>query len=511
YVESALNEHPAEDREVAKGVLIALVTSEATKAAFDLNGVASRVGAEQSVVERVLFRLTGQRLVRWVDEYGAYELAHEVLVATIAAWINDEERQLKQTRELLLRELADWQQNPAVFLSQSKFQHINGYRDILPLTDEEITFLLSAAIVYGEEVPYWLERMQEQGPRVRVLLDMLRSEVSQARHTAARYLVKFPEEGVAMALAKTSFQDPDPAVRDMAAVSLGRMGGRAGINLLLETAKSDDHLQRSRSLYALALVLDVSPDVLGDGSAPLQRKAYYELGKIRFWRNWPRIRKFAVAGAVGGAVGFGFGLSPPIVWHSLVLYQDVVRSITDMVFIVPVFAIIGLLAGAGIAMGASVGESLLSGRVWLGRVFGGTILGGLAFTIVLSPLTIVDASGALDLTLTILGSGLFGMSTGLGLTVALAISPRRAFVLPGAAIGAAFGIVVFGILGYVPFQIVPTPSVPPILLLASGGLVGLVLAISMVWAETSWPVEVQEGPGEYFLPDPKGLPNNTDL
>jgi hypothetical protein len=130
---------------VAKNVLTTLVTSQATKAWTDLERIAFEVGAETVVVERVLARLIRQRLVRRLDEGQTYELVHDILAATIAQWISGKDRQLKQARELLRRELADWRQEPSLLLSQGKFQRINAVRDGLQLTDEETAFLLRAA------------------------------------------------------------------------------------------------------------------------------------------------------------------------------------------------------------------------------------------------------------------------------------------------------------------------------------------------------------------------------
>ena len=61
------------------------------------------------------------------------------------------------------------------------------------------------------------------------------------------------------------------------------------------------------------------------------------------------------AGAVGGAMGFGLGLSPPYALHTAALLEG--ASILDVVFIAPVFAALGLLAGTVMALGLSVGDS----------------------------------------------------------------------------------------------------------------------------------------------------------
>lgn len=486
YIETALREHPGEERELAKGVLMALVTSQTTKAGIDLETIAAEIGAEGTVVERVLFRLTRQRLVRRLDVGQIYELAHDVLAETVGAWISEEDRHIKQARELLRRELADWQHDPTVFLSQSKFQRINALHDSLRFTDEEAAFLLRAAILYGEDVPYWLEQVGEDS-QADILVEMLGNEAQQARLGAAKHLAEFPQDRVATILARTALEDPEPAVRDTAAVSLGRMGGQAGIGHLMETAQTGESAQQARAVRALALIQDVAPDRLAEKKGRIRRQVHFKLARIRFSRNWPKIRLVIAAGAVGGALGFGLGLGPLMALHSVALYDDPALFL-DVVFIAPVLALFGLLAGAVMAFGISTCESLLSRKPRLGRALGGAVLGGLGFAAVFSPQVIAD-SMELPAALVILGSGLFGVMIGLGITAPVVLSPKRAAALGGGVVGGALGIVVWRATGFAPFQV---GSVPTPVLLVSGGLVGLILAFSITWAEGRWPSSKRE-------------------
>jgi hypothetical protein len=482
YVEAALREHPGEDREIAKGVLKALVTSQATKTMADLKTISAELGVEQTLAQHVLSRLIRQRLVRRLGEGQIYELAHDVLAETVGAWISEEDRQLKQAREMLRRELADWQRDPGVLLSQSKFQRINALRDGLRLTEEESAFLLRAAVLYGEEVPHWLERVGEPANQAEILLDMLGSEADQARLTAASHLTGFQQSNVAMALARTALEDVKPAVRDTAAVSLGRTGGQAGIEFLVEVAQTEKGQQQARAIRALALVQDIVWDRLPETMGTLRRQISYELARIRVRRNWPKIRAVTVAGAIGGAVGFGLGLSPLVAFHTAALFSG--GSILDLVFIGPILAVLGLLAGSVMGLGISMGESLLGRRSRLGRMLGGTFLGGLGFAVILSTLAIVDPVGLPDDVLKIVGGGFLGTAIGLGVTAGAVISPTLAAGLGGGTIGGALGIIVWGLMGMKPFQV---GSVPTALILISGGLVGLIMAFSIVWTEERWP------------------------
>jgi hypothetical protein len=154
--------------------------------------------------------------------------------------------------------------------------------------------------------------------------------------------------------------------------------------------------------------------------------------------------------------------------------------IVDMVFIALILALLGLLAGAVIAFGAGAGESLLGRRPRLGRTLGGALVGSVGFATVLSPLAIADSMGLSRDLLVILGGSLFGMMIGLGITAPAAISPKRIVALGGGAVGGALGIVIWRAMGFNPIQ---AGSVPAPVLLAAGGLVGLLLAFSITRAE----------------------------
>ena len=144
----------------------------------------------------------------------------------------------------------------------------------------------------------------------------------------------------------------------------------------------------------------------------------------------------------------------------------------------------GLLAGAVMTFGIGAGESLLSRRPGLGKTLGGALLGGLGFALVLSPLAIVDSVGFPGDVLIIVGAGLLGMMMGLGITVPATIIPKRVAALVGGTVGGALGIVFWRAMGFGPLQV---GSVPTPVLLVSGGLVGLFLALSITWAEARWP------------------------
>ena len=496
YLEQELGYFPPEERQIAKKVLTALVTSEATKTPTDLPTLAADVEAEEAVVGQVLSRLTRQRLVRRLDGGQTYELAHDILAASIAGWINEDDRQLKRARELLRRELADWQQDPAVFLSYGKFQRLNAVRNDLRFTGTEAAFLLRAAILYNLDVSYWLEKVNDPEIEIRILLEMLQNEAAQTRLTAAKYLAGFRQAEVATALASSALEDTELMVREMAAVSLGQMEDPTGLQRLLDTAQASEGTQRSQAVHALALIQEAVPYSLADMSRQMRRQVYYELVKLRFWRNWPRIGKVTTAGAIGGAVGIGLGVGT-LLSLNLVVNQSPWAAVMDRFLYFLVSAILGLLLGAALTFGINVGEVLLRERAGLGRIAGGVLLGGVSFSVLL--LILGSGSGFRELLRDIVGGGVFGVMIALGITMSSVISPERGVMLEWGAVGGALGLVIWSYLGFAPGQDVFAPGqdvfkavLRAVILLGCGGLVGLSMAFSIAWAQARWPIALNK-------------------
>jgi hypothetical protein len=474
YIEEALREFPGEQRELAKTVLMTLVSAQATRTWATLDDIAVRTGAAVETVETVLARLMRQWLVRRLEDDKSYELTHDVLAATIADWIGDEDRQIKQIQEMLRRELADWQQDFTVFPSQSKFQRINSLRDQLRLTDDETALLLRTALLYDEEIAYWLAQIKRPDDQVAILMTMLKGEAQQARRTAAVVLAAFPHESVTQELATVALTDPDPDVREMAAISLGRMGSRSGIERLTNNLLTGKNGEQDRAVRALAIIQDVAPVHSPTIPFPLWRPIYVELAKLRFLRQWPQIRMVTAVGAVAGVVGFALTLTPLLALQWFATFRRSEQVIQDLLFIVFFSALLGLIAGSGLAFGISVGKALVSEHITIGRMLGGALLGGVSFAIALFPLQSVP------------GGMLLGALAGFGITSPLLVNRRRSAQLIGGMVGAALGLLLF-VNFYDPKLLSPAGSI--MMLVMAGGVSGLIMAFAIGWAEARWPGE----------------------
>jgi hypothetical protein len=262
------------------------------------------------------------------------------------------------------------------------------------------------------------------------------------------------------------------------------MENQAGIQRLIQSLSAPDTPADSRTaLHALAHIRDVAPDQLMGINGADRRRIMQELAKIRFWRNWPRNRLVVAFGAIGGAMAFGLGLTLPVALHDVGLSGVSIGE--SVLFYGLQLTILGLLAGSGMALGISLGDTLLREQSRLGRIIGGSLFGGLFFTVALFLFIVGNITEQPE---SILGSLSFGFLVGLGVTVPALAGRGRVPTVIGAIIGATSGILVFGALGFAPFQVAEVTYVPWILLLAAGAIVGLAMASSITWAEKRWPI-----------------------
>lgn len=483
YIEEALQEHHGPNRQLARDVLTALVTSRKTKAGLSNEDLSVELGVARHDLNPILSRLVGQRLLRRLEEGQSYELAHDTLAATLAGWIGEEEQRRKRVREMLRQEVRDWRNDPTIILAKAKFEQVNAIRDDLRLSAEEAQFLLRAAVHYDNALSHWLERMEEAGARLEVLLEMLHGEPA-ARLTAAKTLERFPQQEVGVALAQAAVQDADANVRSAAATSLARSGNTRGISRLLDQAQDNHSRDRTAALQALALIKECAPQHL---TAPreLRRPLALALSRIRWRRGWPAIRAMVIAGGIGGAVAFSLGLGPSLGYHAVRT-----SSMQTLIFLISLLSFFGLFAGALMGLGLGAINALLAEQTFAGPVFGGIVFGASAFNIGLFPF--LGGGPAAEIALEFLARGLLGSLVGVGISVPLLRSQKpKLFTLIGGTVGGGLGLFLVGPLALDTFQ---TNAVPPLMRLSSGSLTGLILALAFVRvAPALLPFAAQEG------------------
>ncbi|MBM4465314.1 MAG: hypothetical protein FJ014_07170, partial [Chloroflexi bacterium] len=207
YLDSVLAGYESQELEVARGILMALVTSQETKALASFQAIVAEVERDGETVEATLRSLIDQRLVRRVQLSEYYELAHDYLVEEIKGWISEDARRVKEAREMLSRALADWHSS-GVLLNLERLEKINAQRGRLALGREECELLLRSAARYEYKMDYWLSRVPEAGDQVACLADVLTSEYPpEERIHVVRSLGRIKTDQVGRILQRVALED----------------------------------------------------------------------------------------------------------------------------------------------------------------------------------------------------------------------------------------------------------------------------------------------------------------
>jgi len=236
-------------------ILKVVVTSQATKAALTQEEIVELLdeagiirgssAAQRRLVENTRLGLERVRLLRSFERDGIalYELAHDHLAAEIATWISQEEMQSKLVRELLHRQLDNWQ-HAGLLIPPEALQLIHDRRDELRrLSQDELVLILHSSLDSEFEVAFWFERAKKGGVQV--------NDIALAR-----------------------LEDPDFHTRVAAVTALGQLG--KGFIEPITKRLADDYPQVR--VAAMRALQSLQPG--GDWRQQLQYECYLPAGEF---------------------------------------------------------------------------------------------------------------------------------------------------------------------------------------------------------------------------------------
>jgi formylglycine-generating enzyme required for sulfatase activity len=194
YLNDALAELPDDPtRERAWGVLRSMITVGETRVTLTTQEmtqpkIAHELGLGKDDVEEVLDYLRDRRLIRWLEEEEAFELAHEYMLGKVWEWVSEEEAVLKRASDLLRRELSN-HQKLGLLMGREGLEVVSEPREALSLSVEELEFVFRSTLAAGYEMGYWLERARDGGVTVEgILKGELESAVPTTRANVAKVL-----------------------------------------------------------------------------------------------------------------------------------------------------------------------------------------------------------------------------------------------------------------------------------------------------------------------------------
>jgi hypothetical protein len=213
-------------RRQAQAILKNMVTAERTKAALSGQEIArgqliAQVGVAEAELDTLLAYLRGRRIVRKFGDEDRYELTHEVLVEKVWAWISDEELRVLDVRDMLGRELSNYEKFGHL-LTRERLELVGSCCEALALDPDELDLLFRSALAAGFEAAYWATRARQGGVDVDAIArEGVRSENFRTRAAAVTALGQLGEAFVDDLI--EGLNDPYPQVRMAAMAALERL------------------------------------------------------------------------------------------------------------------------------------------------------------------------------------------------------------------------------------------------------------------------------------------------
>ena len=253
YLNSVLQEKLAgKEEEIARDVLKELVISEATRRTLSCDELVARVNVQESELEHVLRQLVDNRLLRRdVAQDRVYcEMPYGYLIKEIMRWIDLEDLEYQQAKELLEREVASWRgQSQRTLIPKDRLEVLHAQRlRFRGLDEETLRCLADSALHTGFAVEDWAKLVGEAGEER--FVSALGHDDWSIRERAARALGEIGSPCAVESLIAT-LKDKENAVRRAVVGALGKVNDPRALNPLTKALKDEDPLVRRAAAEAL--------------------------------------------------------------------------------------------------------------------------------------------------------------------------------------------------------------------------------------------------------------------
>jgi hypothetical protein len=216
-----------QDAALARAVLNELVTSENTRRTL------STAELHESLIQRcdlprlenTLADLVAARLLQRVTAEGMarYELAHEVLIGQIRAWVTPEDLEAKRAREALRRALANWRAHDWP-MDRAALAFVHQRRELLSnLSVEETELLFRSAVAHRYAVEAWAQAAHRKDIDIWPILQPALAASDHRVRASVVALLPAVGEAALPALGR-ALTDRMPLVRVEAILALERLG-----------------------------------------------------------------------------------------------------------------------------------------------------------------------------------------------------------------------------------------------------------------------------------------------
>lgn len=386
YLERVLQRFNAEDLDLAKELLTALISAESQRLVLRVEEVLTRIAArtQQSAtrLKHLLEELARARIVRFRNHGGEgwIELAHDFLLPEISRWLTAEAFALKRARGVLERALENYRGHQ-LLLDHDALQLLMPFGMQLGLSGEEAEVLLTSVLNRAQAVPAWLVQAAPSAETI-----TLAARASVETHVRLRVIEAcrlLQTEAAQNLLRELALWDREYVVRRKAALTLADLTPHT-VARTLTSPRAEENLRWLRQSVSLAFLRDHEAKLVPLAQQPLALRflILLQLVVLRWHRHREEIMRQGLGGMLGAIAGGAIGgvlLGASLAWTR---QTTVLQGVSIIIVLVCLAVIVSGFGGMGVSFGMLLVDRITfrHSRWWavLGAACGGAFIGGLA-------------------------------------------------------------------------------------------------------------------------------------
>jgi DNA-binding winged helix-turn-helix (wHTH) protein len=384
YLERVIQRYHSGDLEMAKIILIGLISGNDQRLLLPLSELETEVLSEfgdRNKVRKLIEDLAAARVIRYRRQDGQtrVELTHDFLIPEISRWQSAETLAMKRAQAVIDRAAENYQVHQ-LLLDDDTLDLIIPIGESIRLSGDEADLLVRSMLNRGRTIPEWLAR---KSPSLfHLIKEASESEYANSRISAAETAALIPLDRIKPILQKQALWDEDLMVRKAASIVLAEKNGDASIRKILAVDR-EPRPGIIRQAISLAFIRDHNKRLFKLRMLP-PLVAFLVLSGlmwVRLRREKLEILKNTLGGAFGASLsGLLVGL---VLGVLLVVFRQtpVFESTTLILVLASLGCIAGLMAGIGISLGMSAMQSIgyRHSPYWsvIGAVLGGALIGGI--------------------------------------------------------------------------------------------------------------------------------------
>jgi formylglycine-generating enzyme required for sulfatase activity/ADP-ribose pyrophosphatase YjhB (NUDIX family)/predicted transcriptional regulator len=195
YVDYALEPFSYEYKEVAKEILMGMVSFRNTKVPLrktEILDIGEKKNINEKELKSIIRNLVNRRLiVRKTDqEIECYELTHEYLIEKIKDWIDLDAYKAKEAQDMLRQEENHWK-NYRLVMDISVYEAINNLKEKIVLDNSKTALMLRASIEHDMDVDYWTQKNINNHKAVENVRNALSSDIINVKRIACIVMLQF--------------------------------------------------------------------------------------------------------------------------------------------------------------------------------------------------------------------------------------------------------------------------------------------------------------------------------